>query len=346
VCSSDLKPVGTTGNIGAFANQPLVFQERAFDSYRRVFVANGHKGTVTVTYGLTNLNNNITVSTNKTTLTANGTTEFTFYDPNSNFPEGSLHSGTLDLIAKSSANTALGVNSVPLRVISTEYTNKPALEVRFVDPRPGTTVGGEVQSIAYVRNTATTAALGCRFDTYGYTYNSFVSTHSREVLADGFGPMDPIFTIKPNSTRQFLVSGRVSANDSYRYTKLYCANYYGSINTNDSARLEPTTYYGIYPNLKVNPKTDNVFGEVKIPDFGSKKVYVTMTNVGQYSGYFSIQAYGDTYQDKAVIMAMCVVNDNNVCIGPSSTSSVTFDMAQGETRRIAVTIRRGNSTPG
>jgi hypothetical protein len=339
-------PVGTTGRIAAFASQPLIFQERDFDSYRKVFVANGHTGTTTMTYALSNLNTNISVSTTKTTLKANETTVFNFSDANSNFDSGTVHSGKLDLISKSATSTILGSRSVPLRVITSEYTNKPNIEVRFVDPKPGAPVSGVVQSLVYVRNTSTSTALGCRFDTHQYDYNSLVSLKVSEVLTNGWGSPNPIFDIAPNTIRKFSVSGRIAANDYYSYVKLMCSNSYGTFSNNESSYLEPTAYYGIYPSLKINPTTNTVFGEVNVPDFGTKRVFVTLTNSGNYSGYFSIRAYDDTYQDKAVITAMCLVNDAGSCIGPSSTDTVEFDMARGETRRIAVSVRRGNSDPG
>jgi hypothetical protein len=133
---------------------------------------------------------------------------------------------------------------------------------------------------------------------------------------------------------------------SYRYLTLHCANNYGSWVNRESSYLQPVAYYGIYPSVQVRPVTDNVFGEIKLADFGSKRIYVDVKNTGAYSGYFQINADDDTYQDKAVVMSMCVVNASNACVGPSNTSRIEFDMAVGEARRVALDVRRGNSDPG
>jgi len=343
-----VQPVGTKGKLAAFANQLLIFQERDFDERRRVFVANGHTGPITVTYGLSNMNNMISVDTTTTTLKVNQVAVFSFSDLYNNFAEGSVHTGSLDLISKATSNSSvLGINSVPLRVVTTEYTNKPDLEARFQDPMPGTPIAGRAQSVVNVRNTGKTTALGCRFDvSYSY-YNAMVAIQAREVLANGtMGSLNPIFPILPGATRKFVVSGRVSNESSYRYLTLQCANNYGSWVNRESSYLQPDAFYGIHPSVQVRPVTDNVFGEIKLADFGSKRVYVDLKNTGAYSGYFQISADDDTYQDKAVVMSMCVVNASNACVGPSNTSRIEFDMAVGETRRVALDVRRGNSDPG
>lgn len=343
-----VRPVAATGYLATFVDQQMIFQESDFDYRRKAYVANGYSKGITLTSALSNLDGYISATTTNTTLAPNGTTVFGFSDLSKDFPDGSVNYGSLDLISKvTGTSTILGQAVIPIRVISTEYTNKPALEARFVDGRQGAPVGGNVKSVVHVRNTASTTALGCRFDTPYYAdENSLVSVSSREVLPTGYGNFSPIFSILPNTTRKFEVYARVAANDYDRYVRLRCANYYGTFVDNYSAYMAPTSYRGIYPNLKINPKTDNNFGEVKVADFASRKVMVVLTNAGEYSGYFQIRAYDDTYQDRAVITEMCISNAAGTCVEPSNTDVIQFDMAKGEARWLAVTVRRGNSTPG
>lgn len=345
-----VKPVGSTGNIAAFANQQLVFQEYSgFDSDRKVFVANGHKATVNVTYGLSNLNSNLGVSTSKTTLKANETAVYSFSDSYSDFAEGTAHAGSLDLIAKATATSSiLGGVSVPVKVVTLDRTNKPAVQIRFVDAKPGAPISGRTQSIVHVRNTSKTKALNCRFDNDETYYNSVVATKYREILSDGtYGNVNAMFSISAGTTRKFLVQARVAHSDYYRAIALKCGHYYGSFSDDESSYLVPYPYYGIYPNLRIVPTTQNVFGEIHLADFGSKRVYVTATNMGDYSGYFQIYAEDETYEDRAVITSMCVLNASNACAGPASTDRVDFNLANGESVKIAVDVRRGSSsTPG
>lgn len=340
-----LQAVGATGQIGAFINNAMTFQENSFDSDKEVIVANGHTSTISLTYGLSKLNNAISTTPSRTTLTPGQTSIFTFYDEYQKFPDGSQVVGSLDLIAKATSNNSiLGGYTLPIRLLTTEYTNRPDLQVRFADPKPGVAVSGRATSYVYVRNRSNSPATGCRFETEQY-YNAAVSTFFAEKLSNGsFGPANAPFAMAAKSARVFLVNTRISSNEYYRNVFLKCVNSNGTVTSNDSSYFEPTAYYGINGNILVRPESINAFGEVSLPDFGTKRIYVSLANPGPYSGYFAIYANDDTYEDRAVITSMCLVNSSNACIGPASTSYVEFDAAKGETRRIAVDVRRGSST--
>lgn len=342
-----VQPVGTKGKLAAFANHLLVFQESFFQGQRRVFVANGHTGTVTLTHTLTNMGRAVAARTTATTLSPNKTALFTITDGYSNFTNGNVHVGALNVTARATSNgSVLGTTSVPVRVVTALTPVQPVTETRFEDPMPGAPVGGRAQSVVHVRNTSANPAPGCRFDTLA-TDDSLAAIRTREILPNGdMGPVNPIFTLAPHETRKFVFSGRVAASSTLRDATLRCLESNVILGAKQRAYFQPTAFFGIHPNVRVRPTTDDVFGNVALADSASKRVYVTLKNAGAYSGNFLIRARGDTTLDRAVVMSMCIVNGSNVCTSPSNSERVLFDMAVGETKRLAVDVRRGTVGPG
>lgn len=343
-----VQPVGSTGNIAAFAAQQMVFQEGYFDTQRTAFVANGNATAVRFAYRLTNMEGNMVSYTSKTYLRMGEAATVNFNDGSKDFDYGSLHQGTLELTSKSAINgLVLGTYSLPISLLTTDrdYTKPSEIEVRFVDPQPGTQFAGTAKSTVYVRNKSTYRALGCRFDLPNASSDNAVSSLAyTEILANGSrGPVNGVFNMYPGTFRRFDLSMRVAENYYYHNASLVCASDYASISSNDSSHLAPWAYFGLYGNVAIRPIADNVFGEVKVGDFGTRRVYTQISNLGRYSGYFSIEAADDTSEDRAVLDSMCLVNDKGWCVGPASKTRIDFDMAEGETRRIRLDVRRGNS---
>lgn len=339
-----VQQIETTGNIGAFLTRPLIFQENDFDTYINAYIVNGHTGPVQLTHGLGVVDGKISTSTTKSLLALGEATVYTFSDASPDYAPGSTTIGSLDVMAKATSNnTYLGNVSVPLTLLTTEYTYQPKIRVHFQDPAPGVSMNARASTTVAIENRSSVDALGCRFDAGQYDYDSALSLNAREISNTGsLGPRNPVFRLAAGETKKFNVSLR-SADDNYNYAQLKCADYYASITNTNSAYFNPQRWRGLYPNLEIRPTTDNALGEVALADFGSKRVIVKVRNIGAYSGYFTLRSDYETYEDRAVVTAMCVVNTSNACVGPSDPNEIEFDMAVGETRRIAVDVRRGSS---
>ena len=69
---------------------------------------------------------------------------------------------------------------------------------------------------------------------------------------------------------------------------------------------------------------------------------VAITNTGDYSGYFKIDA--DSTNSNVSMDSICVSNSKGTCTGTSDSSSVNADLANGETGYVTLTINRKNAT--
>lgn len=337
---------GTAGDIAMFLRRPIFIDERCCGYDRDALAANGFPLAVTLTSGVSGLGSALTIDSSDNDLAVGEVSVFTISDASADFDDGTVKIGSLDVIAKSAANgRLLGSGSAPVTVVDSDFSRRPAVEVRHLDPSYGVRLNARASTRTMVRNTSAVDAIGCRFEPNANSYYSAFAIDAREVLAGGkFGPSNTTFTLKAGETKTFSVSSRSGSND-YNSMYLYCADYYRTVSTNGNAYFDTINYRGPAASVRLRPVTDTAFGEVALNDFATRRVSVDLTNVGPYSGYFKLTFDDDTYKDKAVVAGLCIAEGKKSC-SPTGTGSLTFDLAVGETRRVTMAVRRGSAEAG
>jgi len=337
---------GAAGGIAMFLRRPIFFEEHCCYGDRSALAANGFSVAVTLTSGISGLGSALAIKSSDNDLAVGEVSVFTISDASDDFEDGAVKIGSLDVIAKSAANGGLiGSGSAPITLINNDYTRRPYIEVRHLDPAYGVRLNARASTRTMVRNTSAVDAVGCRFEPNASDYYAAFAIDSREILPNGkFGPSNAAFTLKAGETKQFSVSSR-SGDNNYNAVYFYCADYYGTVLRNGNAYFDTTGYYGPQASVRIRPTTDNAFGNVALEDFATRRVSVDLTNTGPYSGYFKLSYEDDDYQDKAVVSGLCIAEGKRSC-SPSGTGSLTFDLAVGETRRVTMAVRRGSAEAG
>jgi hypothetical protein len=334
-----IQQFGASGGLAALTYRPALIEDQSSDEFK-VLVANGFKSKVDLQSGISSIGAQLDVTSTATTFAAGRTGWFTVAD-NSDSSITGIASGNLQITAFSTATSAyMGIRAIPLKLFQRDYNYRPSLLVRFAKPVQGVARSQRFSSTVNIKNTSATAAQYCRFieDDAAYALNW------NENLATGkLGRTNALFTLAGGATKKFTVSATTassSADDNE--ISVVCSNYYATINEDNLASMGATGQFGKYAAVTMAFPAANTFQQIAIPDFNTKKVVVAITNTGDYSGYFKIDA--DSTNSNVSMDSICVSNSKGTCTGTSDSSSVNADLANGETGYVTLTINRKNAT--
>lgn len=330
---------GASGGLGMLTYRPAFILDGQRESLD-VLVANGLTSKATLRSSIAGITTKLSVTPRSKTLTV-GQTAWLMVNDEDNSVSGAA-TGKLQLTAvNASTSIPLGTRSVPLTLIGGPFSSDHGLLVRFAVPVQGIIRSHRFSSTVNIKNISSSTAERCHFISGPHA----VSLIWNEDLPDGKrGSTNAMFSLASGSTRAFTVSA--ATNDSLpskdNWVTLSCSNYFGKAEPDWLEVMGAVSQLGYYAAVKMNVPAANAFQQIAVPDFGTRKVVVAITNIGRYSGPLQIQAVSS---NSTVSMDyMCVSNSRGTCIDETDPYTVHTDLANGETGYLAITVTRQSAT--
>ncbi|GLS77205.1 hypothetical protein [Oharaeibacter diazotrophicus] len=337
-----VQQVGTRGGLAMFRTRPLFVEEVCCDTARVSYVANGFPVAVKLTAGLGDLTGKLTLTSTDDDLGVGQVSIVALANAKPNFAAGTVTTGRLDVVAgRSPAGDVLGRASAPVTVITPERKLHPIVGINYRDSGFSVRKNGLASTLAVIRNTSGVDAVGCRFEPKTDKIATTYDLEAREILKDGaFGPNNRVFDLKTGETRHFRISHRPTAWD---HSELYfiCANKAMDFERFHASSLGNQVILWKQARVKIRMDSDTEFDEYFMDQQEERTIHLDITNIGEYSGIFTLSIHDDYTPGKAILSGVCVAEGRNDCEPVSGPRELDFDLAVGETRRVTATVRRG-----
>jgi len=328
-----LQQFGPAGGLAAFETQP----QNALVYSSRVILANGLRRQVALTASIPQ--SSVPVSSPEE-LAADTAGYIYALSPSS--PDWVPAGGRATLVVVASDSTSgaqVATAKRQVNFLGPLDATAPKIAVHFDSPKLGTTLARRIETTAYVANPGDKPVVNCHFDpahSFAYAVEArLIRTDGSSVSADGG------FDLPAHGARRVAVSMRPLPFKSLP-ARLDVACYNASVAEPDSlqARFAALAVAGPSATLRILPQTDTKLGQVKIAAFEPRRVFVTLTNDGDYSGDFTLVASGVSNQ-RAVVKSMCEVDAASNCLTQTTTGSLAINVANGETKRMAIDVWHG-----